>query len=51
VAAGGTLSGYTLSYGANVAAGKNKGTVTVTGTGIYGGSVTTKFTINQRAVY
>jgi hypothetical protein len=51
LAAGGTLSGYTLSYGANVAAGKNKGTVTVTGTGIYGGGVTAKFNINQRAVY
>jgi nitrogen regulatory protein PII len=51
LAAGGITSGYTLAYGTNTAAGKNKGTVTVTGTGIYGGSVTTKFTIKQRAVY
>jgi hypothetical protein len=51
LAAGGTLSGYTLSYGTNTAAGKNKGTVTVTGTGIYGGSVTTKFNIQSRTVY
>ncbi|MBD5508484.1 MAG: BspA family leucine-rich repeat surface protein [Lachnospiraceae bacterium] len=42
---------YTLTYGANVTAGKNKGSVTVTGTGIYGGSVTMKFTILQRDVY
>lgn len=42
---------YTLTYGANVAAGKNKGSVTVTGSGIYGGSVTVKFTIAQRDVY
>ncbi|MCM1144159.1 MAG: BspA family leucine-rich repeat surface protein [Blautia sp.] len=42
---------YTLTYGANVTAGKNKGSVTVTGTGIYGGSVTIKFRILQRDVY
>lgn len=42
---------YTLTYGANVTAGKNKGSVTVTGTGMYGGSVTMKFTILQRDVY
>jgi hypothetical protein len=46
-----TAGGYTLSCGANVAAGKNKGTVTITGTGIYGGSVTVKFTIKSRTVY
>ena len=28
---------YTLTYGANITAGKNKGTVTVNGTGLYGG--------------
>ncbi|MGN0396360.1 MAG: hypothetical protein ACI4EF_13435, partial [Coprococcus sp.] len=42
---------YHVSYGSNVAAGKNKGTVTVTGTGLYGGSVTTKFDIISRDVY
>ena len=42
---------YHVSYGANVAAGKNKGTVTVTGTGLYGGSVTTKFDIISRKIY
>ncbi|HBN57342.1 MAG TPA: hypothetical protein DD414_11265 [Lachnospiraceae bacterium] len=36
---------YTLTYGANRTAGKNKGSVTVTGRGLYGGSVTVKFTI------
>lgn len=42
---------YTVSYGANVAAGKNKGSVTITGTGKYGGSVTVKFEIGKKAVY
>lgn len=42
---------YTLTYGANVAAGKNKGSVTVSGSGLYGGNVTVKFTIRQRNVY
>ena len=42
---------YTVSYGANVTAGKNKGTVTITGTGVYGGSVTVKFEILKRSVY
>lgn len=42
---------YTLTYGANVAAGKNKGSVTVSGSGLYGGDVTVKFTIRQRNVY
>lgn len=37
--------GYTLTYGANRTAGKNKGSVTVTGRGLYGGSVTVKFDI------
>ena len=39
---------YTVSYGANIAAGKNKGTVTITGINEYGGSVTQKFTINSK---
>ncbi len=42
---------YTLSYGANLAAGKNKGSVAVRGTGRYGGSVTVKFTIEKKAIY
>lgn len=43
---------YMLSYGANVAAGKNKGSVTVTGIGRkYGGSITIKFNINKKALY
>lgn len=42
---------YTIAYGNNVAAGKNKGSVTVNGTGLYGGSVTVKFTILRRDVY
>ncbi|MCM1211996.1 MAG: InlB B-repeat-containing protein [Blautia sp.] len=42
---------YGMSYGANVAAGKNKGSVTITGKGIYGGSVTKKFNINTSYIY
>lgn len=42
---------YALSYGANTASGKNKGSVTVTGAGRYGGSVTIKFTIEKKAIY
>ena len=42
---------YTVSYGANIAAGKNKGSVTVTGAGRYGGSVTVKFEIGKKAIY
>ncbi|MCD8039376.1 MAG: InlB B-repeat-containing protein [Lachnospiraceae bacterium] len=42
---------YTLSYGANVTAGKNKGTVTVSGVSpLYGGSVTYKFDIAGRDI-
>lgn len=43
--------GYTVSYGANIAAGKNKGSVTITGAGRYGGSVTVKFEIGKKAIY
>ncbi len=43
--------GYTLCYGANIAAGKNKGSVTVTGTGKYGGSVTVRFEIGKKPIY
>lgn len=42
---------YTLNYGTNETAGKNKGSVTVTGTGVYGGSVTVRFDILGRNVY
>ncbi|MDE6601526.1 MAG: BspA family leucine-rich repeat surface protein [Lachnospiraceae bacterium] len=42
---------YILTYGANVAVGKNKGSVTVSGTGIYGGDVTVKFDILNRDIY
>ena len=42
---------YTLTYGNNVAAGTNKGSVIVVGTGLYGASVTVKFTILQKDVY
>ena len=39
---------YKLSYGANVASGKNKGIIQITGTGRYGGSASVKFTINAK---
>ncbi|MDE7357987.1 MAG: BspA family leucine-rich repeat surface protein, partial [Lachnospiraceae bacterium] len=42
---------YTLSYGANTAAGNNKGSVTASGAGRYGGSVTVKFAIGKKAIY
>lgn len=39
---------YTVTYGANIAAGKNKGSLTVTGSSVkYGGSVTVKFEIKK----
>ncbi|MDE5718245.1 MAG: hypothetical protein K2I53_11665, partial [Lachnospiraceae bacterium] len=42
---------YTVSYGANNKSGKNKGSVTVTGTAPeYGGSVTVKFEIVRKAI-
>ncbi|MCM1424373.1 MAG: hypothetical protein NC415_11260, partial [bacterium] len=43
---------YTATYGAkNIAAGRNKGSITVTGAGTYGGSVTVKFDIAKKAIY
>lgn len=40
---------YTLSYGANNRAGKNAGSVTISGIGsYYGGDVTVKFTIQKK---
>lgn len=48
---GESAADYTVSYGANIASGKNKGSVTVTGAGRYGGSVTVKFTIEKKAIY
>lgn len=44
-------SDYTLLWGSNVTAGKNKGSVTVVGTGLYGGKVTGKFTILYKDIY
>lgn len=41
---------YTVSYGKNNAVGKNKGSITITGIGEYGGSVTQKFTIYRKPV-
>lgn len=49
--AGETAGDYTLSYGSNIAAGKNKGRVMVTGAGRYGGSVTVKFEITKKTIY
>lgn len=48
---GDTAGDYTVSYGANIASGKNKGSVTITGAGKYGGSVTVKFTIEKKPIY
>ena len=42
---------YTLEYGTNIIAGKNKGSVTVNGAGLYGGKVTVKFTILGKNVH
>ncbi len=50
-AAGESAADYTVSYGANIASGKNKGSVTVTGAGKYGGSVTVKFMIGKKPIY
>ena len=42
---------YSLSYGANTASGRNKGSVTVSGIGpYYGGNVTVKFDIGRKAI-
>jgi len=42
---------YTLVYGANVASGANKGSVTIQGVSpYYGGSVTVKFTIRKKTL-
>ena len=39
---------YTVSYGANTTAGKNKGSIQITGNGWYGGSASVKFTIDSK---
>lgn len=39
---------YTVSYGKNIFAGPNKGTLKVTGIGKYSGNVSNKFTIKER---
>ncbi len=42
---------YTISYGANVKSGKNKGSITIEGISpYYAGSVTVKFDILQRPI-
>lgn len=42
---------YSLSYGANIASGKNKGSVTISGIApYYGGSVTVKFEIVRKPI-
>lgn len=42
---------YTLSYGANIAAGKNKGSVKISGKApFYGGDITIKFTIQSKKI-
>ena len=42
---------YVVSYGKNIAAGKNKGTVTISGISpSYGGSVTVKFSIGSKNI-
>ncbi|MDE7269800.1 MAG: InlB B-repeat-containing protein [Acetatifactor sp.] len=46
-----TVGDYTLLYGTNIVAGKNKGSITINGTGLYGGKVTVKFTISPKDVY
>ena len=43
---------YRITYGSkNISAGKKKGSVTVTGAGIYGGSVAVKFDIEKKPIY
>jgi len=42
---------YTLSYGTNIMAGKNKGSVKISGKApLYGGDVTVKFTIQSKKI-
>ncbi|MCM1086716.1 MAG: InlB B-repeat-containing protein [Muribaculaceae bacterium] len=41
---------YTVTYGKNNTVGKNKGSITITGLGEYGSSVTQKFTIYKSPV-
>lgn len=42
---------YTVSGGKNILAGLNKGTVKVTGTGTYSGSVSAKFSIQRKDIW
>lgn len=43
---------YKVTYGSkNIPAGKKKGSITITGAGIYGGSVTVKFDIEKKTIY
>lgn len=41
---------YTVSYGQNINAGTDAGTVTITGKGTYYGTITKKFTINRASI-
>ncbi|MCM1211007.1 MAG: InlB B-repeat-containing protein [Blautia sp.] len=45
-----TTGDYQITYGANNTVGKNKGSITITGLGGYGSSVTQKFTIYKSPV-
>lgn len=43
---------YKVTYGnKNISAGKKKGSIAITGAGIYGGSVTVKFDIEKKRIY
>ena len=42
---------YTLTYGPNVTAGRNKGSVVISGVGRYGGSVKVRFSIGSKRIY
>lgn len=42
-------TGYTVTYGENINAGTNAGTITITGQGNYTGTINQKFTINKIA--
>ena len=42
---------YTVSGGKNIFAGPNKGVVKISGTGMYSGSVSKKFTIQKKDIW
>lgn len=45
------MGDYTLTYGTNVMAGRNNGSVVISGVGMYGGSVKVRFSIGSRRIY